>query len=435
MLPAMMHISPICREMRTPREELEAESPSSTRLRTASIFEERTRLLGSVPKATTSTTSYSSGDTSPVSPRNEELAQIQATFKQIRKDANEGRIPLQRAKLMVHELLSKVLAYDTFSSNTIIKIPVLTGTKFKSLPYKTAFLNLVDGNAAYLLRPLDKRAPPIVLFRGTDATYSFGSLRADLGMTALTSHIFSSDIAPPIDVGRTVIQRDGKFIKEILENVSKDYGKCILMGHSLGGKLASSFAINGINHQFISEVYTFNSPGVTKEELNKYEQLGRPFEATACTVEGDWIGNGIGFKRFFGVKHVIDPKGLSLSRAKLHTTCLLSTDAKVEIIEADHRAMTKGRIVKRVIKYSFIVPIALAILSRVGYILLALIVEGVYASGFNDPLKKEHESGRMFFRTHYAHALLMEKTDALDLSLSLSDQHRTNQLLAWNRSQ
>ncbi len=408
---------------------LKPDSLASVRRRTASIFESSLpdgAQEGSTPEIDISTTHYSSSDASPVFPRKEELRRVEEDFQRIMVSGKQeieravaiGQDPtayINRCKLMCYEIISKVLAYDLLNPSETVKIPVFVNGQFEIRWFEPTFINLVDGNGAYLFIPRligrENSIPPLLVFRGTDAKHSFGSLRADLGFRALTSHLLSCDILPPIDVGRTVVERDGTHVQTILRAVHAKYGKLILMGHSLGGKVASSFSIDKENYDFVKEVYTFHSPGVTKSELAKYESLPqeKKFSATACTIKSDLIGNGIGHKRFFGKKFILDPKELPLSLAEKHTRCVISQASNIRCITADHRPMTTQRKIKRILKYATLVPIALAIISRLGYFFFALTIEFAYICGLNNPFKETDQNSRIFLDTLYFNFYLRKK--------------------------
>jgi hypothetical protein len=414
-------------------------SSDSIRRRTASIFE--SRILNDSEEATTAqvdTTRYTSADATSLAPREDELEEIQEDFQKILKSANKkiekaqgNPIAIEEIKnrynLMVYEIISKVLSYDLLSPNEKIKIPAFVNGKFVAHNFEPIYINLVDGNGAYVFIPearQEKDIAPILSFRGTVANHAFGTVRADLGIKAVSSNFLSTDIVPMIDVGRIVVEKEGKLIEDVLKEVDKEHGKLILMGHSLGGKLASSFAIDKENYKYVKELYTFHAPGLSKSELAKYESLGgeEKFSATSCTVKGDLAGNTIGGKRFFGKKYVIDPKKLPLSLIEKHTRCVISNnESEVTCLEADYRAMTTQRKIKRVLKFTLIFPIVFAITMRLGYILLALTVEAAYACNFKNRFKKSNESNKSYFYAAcYAAACFSQITRRNKIFLKIS---------------
>ncbi len=362
--------------------------------------------LARIPESPVPTGQYGSVQTSPLTPRPKALEQIAKTFEDIVEKSVGNPDFGPRGELIIHEILSKVLAYDLLNPNEPIRIPVLIDKlidgaiirTFELRSFTPIAIPLSDGNMAYLFRPVELEAgvSPILIFRGTDAVNASGSLRADLGFSALTAHIFTTDISPQIDVGRSIIKKDGEKIAKLLRSVYQTYGRVVIGGHSLGGKLASSFAIDRDNARFVKEIITFNAPGVTKAELAKYEGLGQgKFTSRTCTVKGDIIGNGIGHKRFFGEKHILHPDGSSLSLSDRHTKCVLSDPATVDVVKSTGKTVMMRRL--KIVKYALLpLSITIGIITRIGFIFLALLIELKHAMGGSDKLKTHNKSLKDF---------------------------------------
>ncbi len=343
----------------------------------------------------------SSNQTSVLSPRPYLQAGIYEDLIPIVAQVKSGILSVEKANLIVHELIAKVLAYEVLDPDQTIFLPTLVDDSFIFCPFKPLFINLHDGNAAYLLLPeaTDLGISPILSFRGTSPTSSSGSIKANIGFSAIRAGLFSTEMFPTWDAGRNVIEKDHHLITHILADcASRGYGKCTLTGHSLGGKLASSFAVEGTNAQYVKEVIAFNSPGVSSSDLNRYNRLTEKFKASVYTTQNDAI-NFFCRTRFLGEKFTITPRDIPLKTiADQHCRCILSSADCNITTETARKTMNKFRKGLRILSYICVVGFVAAIAWRIfGLCLPALAAKALHAKGSWNKLKRAYQSTSKYY--------------------------------------
>ena len=321
----------------------------------------------------------------------EDLVPLMEAFRKSQKTEEE-------IKPILHEFYSKVLAYDCLPKE--INLPVFEDGNLHFYPFTVKELVLTKGNKALLLLPMkaNKKVSPILLFCGTSPKYRSGTLVANFGPKAIKKTIFSTKVLPSFDVGRVIVENDGEWIAGMIKHhVEEGHGKFIISGHSLGGATAAKIAMDGENHEYIEDLVTFNAPGVTKREIEKYDNLETKFKATNYTTGSDWIGNLFACKRFIGKKYLITPNDIDIKKDR-HGACILSSNnfTKSEIMPDKKRCRTYKAIQTTLACTIGLVPRFLLILS-------ALIVLAIHNSGAFDYFKKERKATR-------AHAQICRKS-------------------------
>ncbi len=188
------------------------------------------------------------------------------------------------AELVADELLCKAMAYRTLQKGMKISIPVAAGKKTKLVEYKVdEVLDLWQGMPAFGLIPSKKGASPILLFRGTDFSFtsksSWASILSDFDLSG---------------AGLTTFRSSQKKIHAWLEKASSS-GKTKVMGFSLGGILAIYTAI--FENVLIDQCVAFNAPGVSKAIFSEWKQLADSPPIHLYATQGDLVsrfGNMVG---------------------------------------------------------------------------------------------------------------------------------------------
>ncbi len=250
-------------------------------------------------------------------------------FISIMSEVKSGNLTIDDADLRIHEVICKVLSYDLLDPNKDLLIPVYQNNSYHLIHFRPILLTLVDGNVGYFLLPHEAaigEVSPIMMFRGTSLNSSSGSLRADMGFSAILPALISREVFPSLEVGRRVVHENQKFISDLLRDcIDRGHKKVIFLGHSLGGTLASKFSVADSNAQYVEKLSVFNAPGVSKSDLAKYQSLGKhQFSATSYQTEGDYI-NLIASRRFLGIKKTIQPLDIALNKSDLHSNCVFSS--------------------------------------------------------------------------------------------------------------
>lgn len=190
---------------------------------------------------------------------------VQEILKEVHQEIQN---PKQRM-ICTAEILTKVLAYRDLQEKMQIQIPITD--QFDKNYLVTFEVNKVfemwNKMPAFGLLPLDhqKRAYPILLFRGTD--FSLTSKRS------IASLISDLDIAGP---GFHIFCDARKEIHEWLYNCKKVGNKARVMGFSLGGAFTSYTLI--LEHRLVANSHeqpsiSFNSPGVMRRMFRKWSKM------------------------------------------------------------------------------------------------------------------------------------------------------------------
>jgi hypothetical protein len=231
--------------------------------------------------------------------------QLLVKIKQTIKDKNQ-------LTLITDEILAKVVAYRNLEKGRKIPVPFVSKKgKIKLALYKVDTVFNLMGMPAFGLLPNKKKAPPIILFRGTDLSLSmqgYSSILADL------------DLNGP---GVLAFYAGQDEMHAWLAKNTKKFVKARALGYSLGGALVQYLAI--IEKDYLSQdvrfpSVAFNQPGVSADFIEKWNRLSldqRP-HLRGYIVEGD-IVSSVG-------KLIGDVKALTLDQPleplKAHVTLM-----------------------------------------------------------------------------------------------------------------
>lgn len=211
----------------------------------------------------------------------------------------------KQMRLITDEVLTKVIAYRNLKIGQKIPIPVATKLgKTKIVIYQVdKVFDLSGGMPAFGLVPRDIKVPPILLFRGTDLSFSlkgYSSVFADL------------DLSGP---GLTIFYMAQDELHDWLEKVSDSHSKARIMGYSLGGSFAQYTCIH--EHELVCKdsqfpSIAFNQPGVSEDLIIKWQKLkieDRP-PLKGYVTEGDLVstvGKLIGNVKELTLDHLLEP--------------------------------------------------------------------------------------------------------------------------------
>jgi len=226
------------------------------------------------------------------------------------------------AQHVMYELIAHGLAY----SNTLNQEQNELLTSWGYIP---GWFDLVNDNKntglfVGLLIPSEEGRmvgrKPIVAFRGSE-TSDPDSKESQFSLDWLQNDM------DPYAVGYTAFMLNYNKIEQLIAEGQQVGGdSVVVVGHSLGGSLASQAAIHFPD--FIASAVTFQSPGINPEQVNQVERrqksgLHTP-DMTSYTAEGDivdWAGGG----RYPGATRIqIDPNN-AIDYPIAHTQYLLST--------------------------------------------------------------------------------------------------------------
>jgi hypothetical protein len=225
--------------------------------------------------------------------------------------------------------------YPYFAPEKGEKISLALGPLESNVTYAVEIIELTPSYlgspiTAYGLVPeKGKSASPILLFKGT--TYP-----ADDGfyLSLLT------DINPYGPVGSLAFQMGKEKIKSWLEEHTKER-KAEVMGTSLGGCLSLQTASK--YPEYIKAVHAFNSPGVTSDEVQSWQQsmTAKP-EVNVYLQDGDPVSSSVGrcFAPDWNVHGVfapgVDPLQAHTSTYTAHPEAFIIPE-KVEDVNQDMR--------------------------------------------------------------------------------------------------
>ena len=198
------------------------------------------------------------------------------------------------SELATAEILAKVLAYRNLSENDEIWIPTrVDEDRIDYVLFKIdTIFDLWKKHAAFGLIPQDRGdIPPLLLFRGTDF-----SILSPQGRASIISDL------DPDGPGRRLFYNSRSDIKQWLQQVSHFGQKARVIGHSLGGVLASYtvlYEYECVSKNPLYPSYAFNSPGVSPDLVDEWNEIPvseRPAFSTFVT-RGDIVSK---FGKLFG---------------------------------------------------------------------------------------------------------------------------------------
>jgi hypothetical protein len=158
------------------------------------------------------------------------------------------------------ELITKVLAYRDLKKGMQLFIPL---DEKSQIFYVDKVFDLWNGMPAYGLTPEKKSMPPILLFRGTDLTFS-----SKRGLSSILSDL---DLYGP---GYSTFFRARPVLQKWLKQKAAHGKKARIMGFSLGGVLSSYVVLyekDKINLDVPS--MAFHTPGVHKKIFMEWNQI------------------------------------------------------------------------------------------------------------------------------------------------------------------
>ncbi len=219
-------------------------------------------------------------------------------------------------ELVSDELLAKAVAYRNLQKGMKISIPV-GEKKPKLVEYEVdEVLDLWQGMPAFALLPCKKGSPPILLFRGTDFSFtsksSWASILSDFDLSG---------------AGLTTFRSSQAKIHAWLEKAST-FGKTKVMGFSLGGILAVYTAIFESN--LIDRCVAFNAPGVSKAIFSEWKALASSPPIFLYVTQGDLVSR---FGKMVGTAYELSSKR-PLGPIEAHTR-IMTSKSPILLFEID----------------------------------------------------------------------------------------------------
>ena len=183
---------------------------------------------------------------------------IQRVFSALALEKNFAWVELAR-----DELLTKALAYRNLQKGMKVALPILIEKKMTLVSYEVdEVLDLWQGMPAFGLISEIKEASPILLFRGTDFSFtsksSWASILSDFDLSG---------------AGLTTFRSSQQKIQNFLEKAMLSGEKAKVMGFSLGGILAIYTAIFQNNQ--VDQCVAFNAPGISKAIFETWKELDK----------------------------------------------------------------------------------------------------------------------------------------------------------------
>lgn len=168
---------------------------------------------------------------------------------------------------LIHSLLAHIISYRAphyFEKNPGIQLilPVYLNGEYvlKPCSYR-AEINLFGGVMSHLFHPCDRKGSATLLFKGTAPW-----------MCASGAGIGLADDLNPLGPGQALRAASRTRLKPILEECQKEYGEnTLLVGHSLGGILATCLAVD--LPDLISQVMAFSPTRMTHQTASKWRAL------------------------------------------------------------------------------------------------------------------------------------------------------------------
>jgi hypothetical protein len=201
-----------------------------------------------------------------------DIEPLRELFQDLVKDADEKWV-----ELATNEIITKALAYRNLQEGMKISLPTLRKGKMILVEYKVdAVLDLWQGMPAFGLIPQKNGISPILLYRGTDFSFtsknSWASILSDFDL---------------LGAGLTTFRLSEGQIVEWLRKVATPKVKAKVMGFSLGGILAVYTAI--FQRQWVDYAIGFNAPGISNTVFDVYTKMNPPPCITLYATQGDCI--------------------------------------------------------------------------------------------------------------------------------------------------
>ncbi len=201
-----------------------------------------------------------------------DLDPIQKVFNTLVKHKNSAWV-----ELVTNELMCKAVSYRNLQKGTKISIPTKIAKKMVLVEYEVdEVLDLWQGMPAFGLISQKKEALPILLFRGTDFSFtsksSWASILSDLDLSG---------------VGLSTFYSSQKIIQSWLSKDSLQGQKAQIMGFSLGGVLAIYTTI--FESSYVEHCVAFNAPGVSKSIFNMWKHQASTPPISIYATQGDLV--------------------------------------------------------------------------------------------------------------------------------------------------
>lgn len=174
----------------------------------------------------------------------------------------------ESCELATSEILAKVLAYRNLEKGYKLWIPFLDQNGQINLAHYEVevVFDLWKKHAAFGLFPTDTTfAQPILLYRGTDF-----SLLSEGGRASIISDL------DPEGPGRKLFYNSRSNIRQWLQRLADNSRHARVLGHSLGGVLATYtllYEYEHLSHHSFASSYAFNPPGISEDLLHEWKKV------------------------------------------------------------------------------------------------------------------------------------------------------------------
>lgn len=200
---------------------------------------------------------------------------------------------------VIAESLSMSVAYIEGLGGKSLLLPCIdkqTGI-YRPVAYTIKEFFLGDALPCYIFESQDLQAPPWFVIRGTqfykDRIASLESILADtIDYKGIAANIINKSLVhrPLVKENNVVVQKES--LSDIFNGWRKENKHVILAGHSLGGTLANTIAVEFPNS--LKAVYAFGAAGVARKTGLKYQELAGKIHDKIINFdfEGDLIPSG-----------------------------------------------------------------------------------------------------------------------------------------------
>ena len=189
------------------------------------------------------------------------------------KTSGQSNLEKIASKQSIHELAAHDIAYKSdFSAISVETLIQLRNAGYGSSPEDITFHFGKLGFQAVVIHSVTKGKPSILAIRGTTPGLSRNALET-----------IYSDLDPRA-VGAKQFEQNAVLINSLLQLGG---APMIVTGHSLGGAMAQHVAVNFSD--MITEVTTFQSPGIDQSSVDKFNKMKNKPKVTHHIVTGDAV--------------------------------------------------------------------------------------------------------------------------------------------------